>query len=78
MAGYPVLTVPMGDVLGLPVGLMVIGTAWDDADVLALGHAYETGANKIMIPGFAAGPFEMEASRDALAPYRAADLLAAE
>lgn len=42
VAGYPHLTVPMGAVNGLPVGLSIFAGAWQDAAVLALGHAYET------------------------------------
>jgi amidase len=47
-AGYPHLTVPMGYVQGLPVGLSFIGPAWSEASLLALGHAFEqvTGARK--------------------------------
>ncbi len=41
VAGYPHLTVPMGAIEGLPVGLSFISTAWDDARVLAAGAAYE-------------------------------------
>ncbi|MFN3515991.1 MAG: amidase [Novosphingobium sp.] len=41
IAGYPHLTVPMGTVEGLPVGLSFIGGKWDDARVLQLGAAYE-------------------------------------
>jgi len=41
MAGYPHLSVPMGRVAGLPVGLSFIGPAWSEARLLALGHAYE-------------------------------------
>ena len=41
IAGYPHLTVPMGAVDGLPVGLSFIGTAWDDKRVLEAGAAYE-------------------------------------
>ncbi len=41
IAGYPHLTVPMGAVESLPVGLSFIGAAWDDARVLAAGAAYE-------------------------------------
>jgi amidase len=41
VAGYPHLTVPMGAIEGLPLGLSFIGTAWDDARVLAVGAAYE-------------------------------------
>ena len=40
-AGYPHLTVPMGFVHGLPVGLSFIGPAWSEARLLALGHAFE-------------------------------------
>lgn len=41
IAGYPHLTVPMGAIEGLPVGLSFIGTQWDDANVLRAGAAYE-------------------------------------
>ncbi len=41
VAGYPHLTVPMGAVEGLPLGLSFIGGAWDDKRVLEAGAAYE-------------------------------------
>ena len=41
VAGCPHLTVPMGFVGELPVGLSFVGAAWSDAQVLALGHAFE-------------------------------------
>ena len=41
IAGYPHLSVPMGAVEGLPVGLSIIGAKWDDAAVLGAGAAYE-------------------------------------
>ncbi len=41
VAGYPHLTVPMGSVGALPVGLSFIGPAWSDAQVLSLGYAFE-------------------------------------
>ncbi len=44
-AGYPHITVPMGMVSGLPVGLSFMGTKWDDARILALGHAYQQAAD---------------------------------
>lgn len=37
VAGYPHLTVPMGLVEGLPVGISFIGTAWSEARLLSLG-----------------------------------------
>ncbi|MDH4457964.1 MAG: amidase [Nevskia sp.] len=41
VAGYPHLTVPMGFVDGLPVGLSFVGPAWSEARLLRYGHAYE-------------------------------------
>lgn len=41
MSGYPHLTVPMGQVTGLPVGLSFIGPAWSEAMLLNAGDAYE-------------------------------------
>jgi amidase len=40
VAGYPHLTVPMGQVRGLPVGLSFIGTAWSEAQLLTAGYAF--------------------------------------
>jgi amidase len=50
VAGYPHLTVPMGRVRGLPVGLSFIGAKWDDARILALGYAYEQASHKRFAP----------------------------
>jgi amidase len=41
VAGYPHLTVPMGRVAGLPVGLSFIGPAWSEPRLLSLGYAFE-------------------------------------
>lgn len=41
VAGYPHLTVPMGLVQGLPVGLSFVGPKWSEARLLAFGFAYE-------------------------------------
>jgi amidase len=41
VAGYPHLTVPMGLVDGLPVGLSFVGPAWSEARLLAYGYAFE-------------------------------------
>jgi amidase len=42
VAGYPHVTVPMGQSAGgLPVGLSFIGPAWSDARLLNYAHAYE-------------------------------------
>ena len=41
IAGYPHLTVPMGAVEDLPVGISFFGAKWADHGVLKLGAAYE-------------------------------------
>ncbi|MBH8557620.1 amidase [Hymenobacter negativus] len=50
MAGYPHLTVPMGQVLGLPVGLSFVGSAYHERLLLALGYAYEQATHKREAP----------------------------
>lgn len=52
VAGYPNVTVPMGDVRGLPVGLSFMGTAWSEARLLALAYAYEQGTRHRKAPRF--------------------------
>lgn len=52
VAGYPHLTVPMGHVKGLPVGLSFIGPKWSDAMILSLGYAYEQASRKRIEPRF--------------------------
>ncbi|MBA4052727.1 MAG: amidase, partial [Erythrobacter sp.] len=37
IAGYPHITVPMGGVEGLPIGLSIMGGQWQDHDVLKAG-----------------------------------------
>ncbi|TAD82424.1 MAG: amidase, partial [Sphingomonadales bacterium] len=53
IAGYPHLTVPMGAVEGLPVGLSIMGAKWDDHAVLKAGAAYEKARTaKLPAPRF--------------------------
>ena len=52
VAGYPHLTLPMGAVSGLPVNLSIIGPAWSDARVLALGYAFEQATHARIDPQF--------------------------
>lgn len=55
VAGYPHLTVPMGLVDGLPIGLSFIGAKWSDAGILAAGYAYEQASRKRTAPTYRAG-----------------------
>ncbi len=41
IAGYPHITVPMGTVHGVPVGISMMGAKDQDAAVLSYGYAYE-------------------------------------
>lgn len=68
VAGYPHLTVPMGAVGGLPVGLSFIGAAWSDAQVLGYGYAFEGRAGRPAAPGYAATLDSGLAARGLLAP----------
>ena len=52
IAGYPIITVPAGRVLGLPVGVSFMGTAWSDAKLLSLAHAWEQATQMYRIPTF--------------------------
>jgi amidase len=51
MAGYPMLTVPMGNTPeGLPLGLGIVGTGGADALVLRVGHGFEQAAGITLRP----------------------------
>ena len=52
VAGYPHLTVPMGQVDGLPVGLSFVGPAWSEAALLAYGYAFEQAAHARVPPTY--------------------------
>jgi amidase len=52
IAGYPHLTVPMGAVMGLPVGLSILGPAWSEARLLGYGFAFEQAAHAKVKPRF--------------------------
>jgi amidase len=51
-AGYPIVTVPAGDVFGLPVGISFIGGAWSEPRLLALAYAYEQATGHRKAPAF--------------------------
>jgi amidase len=52
VAGYPHLTVPMGLVKGLPVGMSFIGPKWSEGLLLSLGYAYEQARGPFPAPRF--------------------------
>ena len=50
IAGYPHLSVPMGQVERLPVGLSFMASRWEDAKVLQIGAAYEKARSAPLPP----------------------------
>jgi amidase len=49
VAGYPSITVPMGFVRELPVGLSFIGKAWNEGPLIKIAYAFEQ-ATKLRRP----------------------------
>lgn len=52
VAGYPHITVPMGVVKDLPVGLSFIGTAWSESTLIGLAYDYEQASRARVAPQF--------------------------
>ena len=52
IGGTPHLSVPMGNVHGMPIGLSFIGAAGQDAEVLNFGYAYEQLTNHLLTPQY--------------------------
>lgn len=50
MAGYPMLTVPMGETEGLPLGLGIVGRGGEDGLVIRVGYAFEQVAPEAPMP----------------------------
>jgi amidase len=55
IAGYPHITVPMGLVLGLPMGLSFMGTRYTEPELIKMAYSYEQASQKRSAPGLAAG-----------------------
>ncbi|MBB3803410.1 amidase [Xanthomonas arboricola] len=53
VAGYPSLSVPMGQTQGLPLGLLFMGTAWSEPRLIELAYAYEQRSHARFAPGYA-------------------------
>jgi amidase len=66
VAGYPHLTVPMGLVKGLPIGLSFMGPKWSEQLLLNLGYAYEQARGPFPTPKFYRSIEEQEPE---VAPY---------
>jgi len=51
-AGYPSITVPAGEVAGLPVGMLIMGPAWSEGTLLRIAYAFEQRMRARRAPTF--------------------------
>jgi len=52
VCGCPAITVPMGAVDDLPVGLSFLGKAYTEPELIRIGYAYEQVSKNRMVPQF--------------------------
>lgn len=52
ISGYPNISLPMGAVEGLPVGISIFGRAWSEPELLAIAYAYEQLSRHRKAPQF--------------------------
>jgi len=55
IAGYPHITVPMGFVFGLPIGLSFFGKAYSEGELIKIAFAYEQASKNRTPPVFKLG-----------------------
>jgi amidase len=51
VSGWPAISVPFGDVAGLPVGVTFVGPRWSEPRLIALAYAFEQATLGRRIPG---------------------------
>jgi amidase len=52
ISGYPAITVPMGFIDDLPVGITFFGRAWNEPILLEIAYSYEQGTKHRKIPNY--------------------------
>ena len=70
IAGYPHLTVPMGTVHSVPIGLSFFGTKGADSEVLGYGYAYEQATHMRAEPRYLENAEALADIATAMSPYK--------
>lgn len=52
ISGYPAITVPMGFIDDLPVGITFFGRAWNEPILLGIAYGYEQGTKHRKVPNY--------------------------
>lgn len=52
LAGYPLISVPAGEVRGLPLGITFMGRAWSEPRLIGFAHAFEQATQARRTPRF--------------------------
>lgn len=52
VAGYPAITVPAGQIRGMPIGITFFGRAWSEPKLLKLAYAFEQATHHRRAPKF--------------------------
>ncbi|NNE57603.1 MAG: amidase [Hellea sp.] len=66
IAGYPHLTVPMGQIDGMPIGLSFIGGKNMDAEILSYGYSYEQATQHYKRPEYRKSAESVDYLKDAM------------
>lgn len=51
-AGYPNITVPMGNIHGLPLGMSFFGRAWSESELIEIAYGFEQHSKARIVPEF--------------------------
>ncbi len=52
ISGYPAITVPMGFIENLPVGITFFGRAWSEPVLIEIAYSYEQGTKHRKAPKY--------------------------